>query len=103
MLHITTKEEFKKEVLEAKGKVLVDFFAIWCGPCKLMEPVLENLEKTNPEIKIVKVNVDEAQELAGQYEVMSIPTLITFKDGRADKQMVGAQNPQTLVNAFGGK
>lgn len=99
MKFIKTKEEFQQEVLEAKETVLVDFFAVWCGPCQMMEPVLENFAKTNPEVKVVKVNVDEAQELAMQYNVMSIPTLYVFKQGKPVNQMMGVQSQESLVQA----
>ena len=99
MKFIKTKEEFQKEVLEAKETVLADFFAVWCGPCQMMEPVLESFAKNNPKVKVVKVNVDEAQELAMQYNVMSIPTLYVFKQGKPVNQMMGVQSEDSLVQA----
>lgn len=99
MKFIKTKEEFQKEVLEAKETVLVDFFATWCGPCQMMEPILENFAKTNPKINVVKVNVDEAQELAMEYNVMSIPTLYVFKQGKPVNQMMGVQSEDNLKAA----
>lgn len=78
-----------------EGLVLVDFFAEWCGPCKMIGPVLEEISKEETDIKIVKVNVDEQGVLAQQFGVMSIPTLILFKDGEKIDQMVGfAPKPQ---------
>lgn len=101
MLHITQSEEFKKEVLEEQNKsVLVDFFATWCGPCKVLAPVIEQLEKDNPQVKIVEVDVDQAQELAAQYGVMSIPTVYVFKKGKAVKQFIGFQDQKTLEAAL---
>jgi len=88
-----TTENFQAET--AEGLVLVDFWAEWCGPCQGMVPVLEELEKTG--VKVGKVNVDEQGELAGQYRVMSIPTLVWMKDGKAVEQMVGAQNLEDLT------
>lgn len=99
MKFIKTKEEFQKEVLEAKETVLVDFFATWCGPCQMMEPILENFAKTNPKVRVVKVNVDEAQELAMEYNVMSIPTLYVFKQGKPVNQMMGVQSEDNLKAA----
>ena len=99
MKFIKNKEEFQKEVLEAKETVLVDFFATWCGPCQMMEPVLENFAKTNPKVSVVKVNVDEAQELAMEYNVMSIPTLYVFKQGKPVNQMMGVQSDDNLKAA----
>jgi len=100
MLYLKDKAEFQKEVLEVKDKpVIVDFFSEWCGPCKMMEPVLEKLSTEHKELKIVKVNVDEAQDLASEYNVMSIPTLYVFKDGAVAKQMVGFQSEASLLAA----
>jgi len=101
MIYVKTAEEFKKEVLDYKdGSVLVDFFAVWCGPCQMMEPVLESFSKSNPKVKVVKVNVDEAQELAMQYNVMSIPTMYVFKSGQPVGQpMMGVQNEANLIQA----
>jgi len=98
MIHIKDKLTFKKQVLDEKKKpVLVDFYAEWCGPCKMMSPILEQLEKDNTEVKIVKVNVDEAQELAMQYEVMSIPTIYIFKQGKPiGSPLMGVQSKESL-------
>ena len=84
-----TDSNFEKEVLESDKPVLVDFFAPWCAPCRLAEPVLEELSQERPDIKIVKLNVDENPETAQKYQVMSIPTVILFKDGEIVDQMVG--------------
>jgi len=100
MNFIKTKDEFQKQVLEAKETVLVDFFAVWCGPCQMMEPVLADFAKANPKVKVFKVNVDEAQELAMQYNVMSIPTLYVFKGGKAVNQLMGLQTQQSLEQAI---
>ena len=97
MQHLKTKAEFQTEVLDVKNTpVLVDFFAVWCGPCQMMEPILVEFEQRNEKVKVVKVNVDEAQELASQYNVMSIPTMFIFKDGKVVKQMVGVQTVESL-------
>lgn len=87
-----TDQNFKEEVLNFKGVVLVDFYADWCNPCKFLSPTLEALEgeMNDPEIKFSKINVDQNQQLAGQYGVMSIPTVILFKDGKMVEQKVGA-------------
>lgn len=82
-------DNFKSEVLDSQEPVLVDFFAPWCAPCRLAEPVLKELAQEKPEIKVVKVNVDENQATAQQYQVMSIPTVILFKNGKVINQMVG--------------
>ncbi len=91
---ITSVDDFKKEVLEEKGKiVLVDFWAVWCMPCQMLHPILEALEtELEEKIKIVKVNVDEQRELAAEYGIMSIPTVMIFKDGKVAKQIVGVRS-----------
>ena len=87
-LEITTGN-FVNEVLEAKATVLIDFWATWCGPCRMQAPILEAFAGEHPEIKVGKVNVDEEQELAIRYGVMSIPTVIFFKDGKEIDRKVG--------------
>ena len=91
------EKKFKEEVLEAKGPVLVDFWAPWCGPCKMLAPVLEEAaSRINNQIKFFKINVDENPKLASNYNVMSIPTLIIFKDGKIKDQLFGLQNEAEL-------
>jgi thioredoxin len=86
-----TENNFREEVLDAKGIVLVDFWAPWCGPCRMVGPVLEEIAREKGEkVKVVKVNVDENPALAANYGVMSIPTMIIFKDGQLAEQFVGA-------------
>ncbi len=86
-----TKENFEKEVMESKMTVLLDFWASWCGPCRMVSPVIDEIAEDNAGIKVGKVNVDEQKELAAQFGVMSIPTLIVMKDGRVAKRSVGAK------------
>lgn len=93
-----TTNEFENEVLNAKGTVLVDFFATWCGPCKMLAPHLDELSAKNPDIKIVKIDVDEETPLAIKYGVASIPTLLLFKDGEKVKQTLGYQTLDQLEN-----
>lgn len=85
----TDGNTFETEVLNAKGTVLVDFFATWCGPCKMLSPVLEKVAEKHPDVKVVKVDVDQASDLASQYGVMGVPTMIVFKDGQIANKAVG--------------
>lgn len=90
-------EEFNKEVLEADGTVLVDFWAAWCGPCRAQAPELEKLEKeSDSSIKIVKVNVDENADLTMNYGIMSIPSLLVFKNGELKDRTVGLHTAEEL-------
>ena len=89
MLVKGTKENFKEEVLEAKGIVVVDFGANWCGPCKSLVPVLEEVVTEDPNKKIVKVDIDEQEELAAQFKIMSVPTLLVFRNGEVIDKSIG--------------
>lgn len=96
MLNIT-KESFNEEVLNSQDLVLVDFWATWCGPCKALGPILEEFANENKNIKVGKINVDEQPELASQFRVMSIPTLLLFKNGEVIKKSVGLLSKEELV------
>ncbi len=96
-----TDKTFDREVLQSDIPVLVDFWAEWCGPCKMQNPILEDVEKEfTGKVKIGKLNVDENPETAGKYSVMSIPTLLLFKKGEIVKQMIGVQSRETILNEF---
>ena len=96
-----TKENFAQEVLQSDKPVLVDFWATWCGPCRMMAPVIEELDAEHPEYKFGKVNVDEQPELAGQFGVMSIPTLLVFEQGKLVRQAVGARPKASVLDLLG--
>ena len=94
-----TSENFAAEVTASDKPVLIDFWAVWCGPCQMVLPIIEELGNELTDVKICKVNVDEQPELAQQFNVMSIPTLLVFKNGQLYKSSVGAQ-PKTSILAL---
>ena len=94
-----TKENFQTEVLDAKGTVLVDFWASWCGPCKMIGPIIDQVADERSDVKVCKINVDEEPELAAKFKVMSIPTLVVFKDGQVATQSLGAK-PKAAILAL---
>ena len=98
MAQVFTDSDFNKEVLQSDVPVLVDFWAPWCGPCKIQGPIIDELAQENSAkgIKIGKMNVDENPETPGKFQIMSIPTLIIFKDGEPISQMVGLQRKESL-------
>lgn len=102
MAEITlTDKNFEEEVLKSNIPVLVDYYAVWCGPCQIQNPILEEIAKEyEGKVKVGKVNVDENPESPSKYQVMSIPTLLLFKDGKAVKQMIGVQSKEKLVKEF---
>ena len=95
-----TKENFQAEITKSDKPVLVDFWAVWRGPCQMMAPILHELETEMPDVQIGKVNVDEQMDLARQFRVVSIPTLIIFKNGQEVQRMVGVTSKEELKDAL---
>ena len=94
-------ENFEKEVLNSEKPVMVDFFADWCGPCKMMAPIVEELAtELYGKAKVGKINVDENPDIEVEYNVMSIPTLIIFRNGKEEKRLVGVRDKEELLNLF---
>lgn len=91
-----TADNFEQEVLNESKPVLVDFWAAWCGPCKMLSPIVDEIAEAHSEIKVCKVNVDDEGGLALRFKVMSIPTLILFKDGEVANKLVGLQSRQDI-------
>ncbi|MCR5134427.1 MAG: thioredoxin [Clostridiales bacterium] len=96
-----TKDNFETAVLQAAKPVLVDFWAVWCGPCQMVGPILEEISDERDDLIVGKVNVDEEQELAAQFGVMSIPTMILFKGGEAAGKIVGAMPKEEILKILG--
>ncbi len=96
-----TKDNFDEEVLRSDKPVLVDFWASWCGPCRMVSPVVDEIAEERSDIKVGKINVDEQQELAMEFGVMSIPTLIVFKNGEIANQTVGAVPKASIIALLG--
>ncbi len=93
-----TSENFEQEVLKSEKVVLVDFYADWCGPCKMLSPVMEEIAKENEDIKVVKINIDNQRDLALDYDVMSIPTVVAIKNGQEIDRLVGFADKSEILN-----
>ncbi len=91
------KHNFEQEVIHSHTPVLVDFWAPWCGPCRMVVPLVEEIAAERSDIKVVKINVDEEQDLASRFQIMSIPTLLVFKDGEVVNKSVGARSKAQIL------
>ena len=96
-----TKENFENEVMKSEQVVLLDFFATWCGPCRMVGPIIDEIAEENGDIRVGKVDVDAQSELAAQFQVYSIPTLVVMKDGKVVAQSTGAKSKQQILEMLG--
>ena len=94
-------ESFEEEVLNSQKDVLIDFYADWCGPCQMLAPIVEEVANENKNIKVCRINVDDNQELAMKYEVMSIPTLVVIKEGKEIKRKIGLISKDEILEMLG--
>jgi thioredoxin 1 len=97
-----TKDNFEAEVLRSDRPVVADFYADWCGPCKMLRPILEELSSEKEDVKFVSINIDDEDELAEEYDVSSIPCLVVFKDGAEADRSIGVKQKDAIAEMVGG-
>ena len=101
MINVFNEENFEEQVLNSDKTTIVDFYADWCGPCKMMSPIIDSIaEEKSDSIKVGKVNVDENQELAMKYNIMSIPTVLVFKNGNISKTFIGVTSKEEILESL---
>lgn len=100
MVNVFNEENFENEVEKSEGVVIVDFYADWCMPCKMMSPIIDEIAEENTDIKVGKINCDEEPNLAIKFDVMSIPTILIFKDGKLTKTFVGVTQKEEILEAL---
>ena len=101
MVKEITEANFESEVLNSGKTALIDFYAVWCGPCKMMSPVVDEIAEENPDIVVGKIDVDENDDLAERYQVMSIPTILVIKDGQVAETFIGVTPKENILAALG--
>ncbi len=101
MVDVINKDTFEAEVLKADMPVMVDFFATWCGPCKMLSPILEEISEERADLKVCKINVDDCHELADKYGINSIPAVFCFKGGEVTATSIGYKGKEALLSALG--
>lgn len=93
-----TEKNFEDEVLKSEKTVLIDFYADWCGPCKILSPIVDEVAEENEKIKVVKINIDQEENLAVEYQILSIPTLVVIKNGKEVKRSVGVVDKEEILD-----
>ena len=99
-VHVLNNDNFEKEVLKSNQTVLVDFYADWCGPCKMQAPIIDEISNEQTEVKVGKVNIDENPKIAEKFGIMSIPTLIIFKDGEITNKFIGITSKENIIKSL---
>lgn len=100
LIEIENKTEFEEKVLNAEGRILVDFFATWCGPCKMQLPIIDALVEENKNINVAKVDIDKNRDIAMEYNIMSVPTLALFENGKIVKEVLGLHSKDDLLSLY---
>lgn len=101
IVKINNEKEFENQVINTEGRVMVDFYADWCGPCKMMSEVIEKVAVEKPELKICKINIDDNRDVASRYDVMSIPTVMVFQNGTQVSKSIGSKTKSRLMQELG--